>query len=80
MDICVNYMHECKVVECILGVYFECISILPPLFLWANIRQPMKSHLVKTPEHLLPAELFIVMCKDLPISLDKTRNISQREA
>ena len=39
-------------IQLILGVYFECISILPPFFLWANIRQPMKSHLVKTPEHL----------------------------
>ena len=47
MEISVNYMHECKVFEFILDVY-ECISILPPLLLWAKTRQPMISHLVKT--------------------------------
>ena len=57
LNICVNYMPECKAFECILGVHSECISILPPLLLWANIRQPMKSHLVKTPEH--PIEYLI---------------------
>ena len=47
MEISVNYMHECKVFEFILDVY-ECISILPPLLLWAKTRQTMISHLVKT--------------------------------
>ena len=46
-------MPECKAFECILGVHFECISILSPLLLLPNIRQPMKSHLAKTPKHLL---------------------------
>ena len=63
MDISVNYMHDCKVFECILGVYFECISILPPILLWANIRQPMKSHIVKILEHLF-------MCQEIKMETE----------
>ena len=44
-------MHEYLSVcwACILSVYLS----LQPLLLWANIRQPMKSHLVNTQEHLV---------------------------